>query len=60
MPWNCANGVWSRLGVKPAELPAIAVDREVFPVLLGLLPARPSPEEKRYEMNELPCCYLLV
>jgi len=37
---------WSRLGVEPAELSEIAVDRGVFRVLLGLLPPRPSPEEK--------------
>jgi len=36
---------WSRLGVAPAELSEIAVDREVFPVLLGLLPPRPFQEE---------------
>jgi len=29
-----------RLGVEPAELSEIAVDREVFHVLLGLLPQR--------------------
>ena len=34
---------WSRLGVEPAELSEIAVDREVFPVILGLLPLRLSP-----------------
>jgi len=38
---------WSRLGVELAELSEIAVDREVFYVLLGLLPPRPSLEEKR-------------
>ena len=38
---------WSRLGVEPAELSEIAVDREVFYVLLGLLPPPPSLEEKR-------------
>ena len=38
---------WSRLGVEPEELSDIAVDREVCQVLLGLLPPRPSPEEKR-------------
>ena len=37
----------SRPGVEPAELSEIAVDREVFQVLLGLLPPRRSPEEKR-------------
>jgi len=31
---------WSRLGVEPAELSEIFVDREVFQVLLGLLPPR--------------------
>jgi len=34
------------LGVEPAALPEIAVDREVFRVLLGLLSQRPSLEEK--------------
>jgi len=38
---------WSRLGVEPAELCEISVDREVFRVLLGLLPQRLSPKEKR-------------
>jgi len=38
---------WSRLGVEPAELSEFAADREVFQVLLGLLPPRPSLEEKR-------------
>ena len=32
-------------GMEPAELSAIAVDREVFRVLLGLLPPRFSPKE---------------
>jgi len=32
----------SRLDVKSAELSEIAVDREIFQVLLGLLPPRPS------------------
>jgi len=36
---------WSRLGVDPAELSEIAVDREVFRVLLGLL-LRDSPQGK--------------
>jgi len=39
-----ADLAWSRLGVEPAELLEIAVDREAFRVLLGLLP---SLEEKR-------------
>jgi len=38
---------WSRLGVETAELSEIAVDREVFRVLLGLLPPRLSSNEKR-------------
>ena len=36
-----------RLGVEPAELSEIAVDHGVFRVLLGLLPPRLSPKEKR-------------
>jgi len=35
------------LGVEPAELSEIAVDREGFRVLLGLLPSRPCVAEKR-------------
>ena len=38
---------WSRRGVEPTELSGIAVDREVFWVLLGLVPLRPSLDEKR-------------
>jgi len=38
---------WSRLGVEPAELPEIAVDREVFQVSLWMLPSQPSIEENR-------------
>jgi len=38
---------WPSLGVEPAELSAVAVDHEVFRVLLGLLTPRPSPDEKR-------------
>ena len=37
---------WSRLRVQPAELTEIAVDNEVFWVLLGLLPPRLSLKEK--------------
>ena len=40
-----SNPVWSRLGVETAELSEIAVDRDVFRVLLGLLPLRISPNE---------------
>jgi len=34
--------VWSRFGVKEAELSEIAVDREVFQVVLWMLPPQPS------------------
>jgi len=46
--WNdyVSDLAWSRLGVEPAGLSETAVDREVFQVLLGLLPPRPSLEEK--------------
>jgi len=37
---------WSCLGVEPAELSEIAVDREVFQLLLGLLSPLPSLEEE--------------
>jgi len=37
---------WSGLDVDPAELCEIAVDREVFRVLLGLLPPRLTPKGK--------------
>jgi len=44
---NCVSDLaWSRLGVEPAELSEIAVDREVQ-VLLWTLPPQPSPEENR-------------
>jgi len=46
---------WSRLGVEPAELCEIVVDREVFQALLGLLPPQLSSNEKRERkvwMNE--------
>ena len=33
---------WSSLGVEPAELSEIAVDREVFKVFLGMLSPPPS------------------
>jgi len=36
---------WFHLGVEPAELSEILVDRDVLRVLLGLLSPRPSPEE---------------
>jgi len=37
---------WSRFGVEPVALSDVAVGREVFRVL-GRLPPRPFPEEKR-------------
>jgi len=47
---------WSRLAVEPAELSDIAVDCEVFRVLLGLLPPKFTPKEnqarKEMKMNE--------
>jgi len=48
---------WSGHGVEPAELSQSAVDREVFPVRLGLLPPRLSPKEKRARkwINEWVC-----
>ena len=50
---------WSRLGVEPAELPEITVDREVFRILLGLLPPRSSLQEKGawWWMNAQPFRY---
>ena len=45
---NCISyHAWSRLNVELAGLSENAVDCEVFQVLLGLLPPRPSPDEKR-------------
>jgi len=45
---NCISDLaWSHLGVKPAKLSEIAVDREVFQVFLWMLPLQPSVEEKR-------------
>jgi len=38
---------WSHLGVEPAELPEIAIDLEVFQVLLWMLPTQTSLDEKR-------------
>jgi len=43
---------WSHLGVEPAELPEIAVDCEVFRVLLGLLPQIHPREKAGIKMNE--------
>ena len=43
---------WSRLGVEPAELCEIVVDREVFQALLGLLPPRRFPLRKSGHKNE--------
>jgi len=45
--------------VEPAELSGIAVDREVFLVLLWMLPPQPSLEEKRaMKMNEVNNIYV--
>jgi len=45
---NCVSDLaWSRLGVEPAELTDIAIDRGVFQVLLWMLPPQLSLEEKR-------------
>jgi len=41
-----SNLAWSRFGVEWTELSEVAVDREVFRVFLGMLPPRPSPEDK--------------
>jgi len=47
---NCISDLaWCRLDVEPAELLEIAVDREVFQVLLRMLPPQPSLEENRHE-----------
>jgi len=45
---------WSHLVVEPVELLQIAENREVFLVLLEVLPMRPSAEQKRVRkwMNE--------
>jgi len=40
---------WSRLGVDPAELSEIAIDCEVFWVVLGLLPPRLSQRKTGHE-----------
>jgi len=39
----------SRLGMDPARITCVGVDRGVFRVLLGLLPPRPSPEKGGHE-----------
>jgi len=41
-----SDHAWSHLGVEPAELSDIAVDRGVFQVFLVLLPPQPSQVEK--------------
>jgi len=52
-----SNLAWSCLGVEPAVLSEIAVDHEVFRVLLGWLPSRLSPKKKRARkwVNEWVC-----
>ena len=45
---SCTSDLaWSHLGVKPAELSEIAIDREVFQVLLWMLAPQPSLEKKQ-------------
>jgi len=57
--WNdyITDLAWYRLGEEPTELPEIAIDREVFRVLLMLLPPRLSKKEKRSRkwVNEWAC-----
>ena len=44
---NCISDLaWSRLGAEQAELSQIAVDRDVFQILLWMLSPQPSLEEK--------------
>jgi len=43
---------WSRLGVEPPEESEITVDREVFRVLLGLLPATLPKGESGTKISE--------
>jgi len=43
---------WSRLGVEPAELSEIGVDREVFRVILEFCCPRDSPQRKCGHENE--------
>ena len=54
---NCISDLaWYRLGVKPAELSEIAVDREVLCVLLMLLPLAILPKgNPGNKMNEWVC-----
>ena len=54
---NPACPDFKSLGVEPAELSEIYVDREVFRVLLGLLPLLLSPKENRAQkcVNEYEC-----
>jgi len=52
--WNdyISDFAWYRLGVEPAELSEIVVDREVFQVFLGLLSLpRGKVGMKMNEMN---------
>ena len=46
-----SDPVWYRLGVEPAQLSEISVDRDVFRALLGPL-SRDSPERKTGHENE--------
>jgi len=44
---------WSLLGVEPAELSDISVDREVFWVLQGFQPPRLFPRKRGYENEKM-------
>jgi len=48
---NCISNLaaWSRFGVKEAELSEIAVDREVFQVVLWMLPPQTSLRKIRHD-----------
>jgi len=56
---------WSRLGVEPAELSEVAVEREVFQVLLWIMSPQPSLKEW-YLRQEIRCkikfsyCYCCI
>jgi len=47
---------WSRFGLEPAELSGIAVDCEVFRVLLGLLPPRISQRKSGHKIEWINEC----
>jgi len=51
LSWSRLGVERSRLGVEPAELSEIAVDPQVFRVILGVLP-RAFPQRKSGHENE--------